>query len=383
MTVDERRQESIRLIQDTIAFKKTKRVPILSNASHWPILDSDYNTTLSKACSDFELNKKISKEFFTRFRPDTINGPVGSMGLHNYNLQKILGHSIWEFNDEAGVLSMNDFTHRMNQNEYDELVENEVMFIWTRICPREFGKLTYGQLHDALKSTLEFNRHAAETAQMTEEELGIPRNCDTSYRTALATLMYFFRGMKYLSLDMRKNATGIDAYIQNQEPSVLAAVRNAVENPSGKATVALTIPMVAHCITNNKQFERFYWPTLKKCIDMVVEADKQFFIFCEADILRLKEFFQDIPKGHGLILCEQDSIYDVRKEMPNFAVAGGMPGSLLGYSSKQECVDYAKKLIDDMGDGYVFSTQKILAFKNDAKRENLMAVYDFIYNYAR
>ncbi len=60
---------------------------------------------------------------------------------------------------------------------------------------------------------------------------------------------------------------------------------------------------------------------------------------------------------------------------------GGMTTDLLGNGTKQQCIDYAKKLIDELGDGFIFSTNKMVSFRNDCKRENLLAVTDFVRNY--
>ena len=60
-----------------------------------------------------------------------------------------------------------------------------------------------------------------------------------------------------------------------------------------------------------------------------------------------------------------------------------MKVELLGNGTPQECVDYAKKLIDELGDGYIFSENKMLSFKNDCKRENLLAVREFVRDYRR
>jgi hypothetical protein len=71
----------------------------------------------------------------------------------------------------------------------------------------------------------------------------------------------------------------------------------------------------------------------------------------------------------------------MRKKLPNICFVGGMSTDLLGNGTEQQCVDYAKKLIDELGDGYVFSANKMISFKNDCKRENLLAVTEFVLNY--
>jgi hypothetical protein len=98
-------------------------------------------------------------------------------------------------------------------------------------------------------------------------------------------------------------------------------------------------------------------------------------------MLRFAEFFQDIPKGRILYQLEQDDIFEVRKRLPNLAIVGGMPTELLGRGTKQECVDYAKKLIDTLGDGFVLSQNKMMSFRKDAVRENVLAVNEFVRSY--
>lgn len=58
-----------------------------------------------------------------------------------------------------------------------------------------------------------------------------------------------------------------------------------------------------------------------------------------------------------------------------------MKTELLGKGTPQECVDYAKRLVDEMGSGYIFSQDKMISFKFDCQRENLLAVNDFLRNY--
>ena len=62
---------------------------------------------------------------------------------------------------------------------------------------------------------------------------------------------------------------------------------------------------------------------------------------------------------------------------------GGVPTFYLGNKTKQECIDKAKEIIDEVGyDGkLIFCSDKMLGFANDAKGENLRAVNDFVREY--
>ena len=73
----------------------------------------------------------------------------------------------------------------------------------------------------------------------------------------------------------------------------------------------------------------------------------------------------------------------MKKVLPNVCVAGGMPNELLGKGSISECVDYAHGMLDSLAPGgrYIYSESKMLTYKNDAKRENLKAVTEFVRDY--
>ena len=60
-----------------------------------------------------------------------------------------------------------------------------------------------------------------------------------------------------------------------------------------------------------------------------------------------------------------------------------MKNSMLGNGTKQECLDYAKRLIDELGadGGYLFSQDKMGSYRIDANPENLKAVCDFVLDY--
>ena len=55
----------------------------------------------------------------------------------------------------------------------------------------------------------------------------------------------------------------------------------------------------------------------------------------------------------------------------------------LYYGTKEECLDLAKGLIDDLapGGGYIFSTNRAMIAPTDGNPENLKAVNEFVREY--
>lgn len=59
-------------------------------------------------------------------------------------------------------------------------------------------------------------------------------------------------------------------------------------------------------------------------------------------------------------------------------LAGGMPSDLLQNGTPQECIERVKYLADTLGDGFMLDQDKIISYRNDCKRENLQAVFDYV-----
>ena len=98
---------------------------------------------------------------------------------------------------------------------------------------------------------------------------------------------------------------------------------------------------------------------------------------------RFIDLLQEYPKGVIVMHVEQEDVRDMRKKLPNIALAGGFPTTTLGSGTVEQVKDEAKQLIDDMAcdGGFFMSTNKILSFRNDATRENYMALTQFVREY--
>jgi hypothetical protein len=370
-------KERTELFANAIAFKKNKRAPLVSNFWTWKILDSGYK--LSEALYDYAILEKIHNEFHQRYQFDAYI----ELGTRNpMRIAKALGGGFHKIDKTGEALIVKDH-HIMERDEYRELAKNPIGFYWTkafkRICR---PAISMGEIEDAAKEIGLFGEYAAKIVNKYINEYGailcLKNICWIPFETLFTTL----RGIKELSLDIRKCKAemkeAMDAmFALEGEP----AIKSAMESEYAGYLAPLSTTFLAHSILSVEQFEELYWPYLKRMIDEAVAHKKPLYIFCESALLRFAEFFQDVPKGTLLVHLEQDDIFEVRKKLPNIALAGGMPTDLLGNGSKEQCVDYAKKLIDTLGDGFVLSQDKMMTYKNDAKRENLIAVNEFARNY--
>lgn len=372
-------EERAELFDNAIHFRANKRVPIVANIWSWKFLDNGYK--LSEAIYDYDKNIKSMDDFHNRYHFDA----YCDLGTRNaMRVADALGGGNHKIDDESDLVTIIQHDHKlMEEDEYGELTKDPFAFYWSkamrRVCKdgitikeiknalQEFAQ--FGALIDTLTSNL-MNKHHAMLLGKSESMLPF----DMMFNN--------LRGITSLSLDVRKHKNelkeALDAiYALEIEPMLDEML---TVDYTGYIT-PIMIGFLGHSILSTKQFEMFYWPYLKKIIDKAIEYKKPLYFIFESSVERFSEFFQDAPKGTIIIHPELDDLVDLRNKMPNVTLAGGMRAAILGYATTHECIDEAKQLIDTLGDGFILSQDKMISFRNDAKRENILAVNEFVKNY--
>jgi hypothetical protein len=130
------------------------------------------------------------------------------------------------------------------------------------------------------------------------------------------------------------------------------------------------------------QFEKFYWPTLKKVLLALIDAGWTPCPFFEGTWDQRLEYFHELPKGK--VLCHFAKT-DPQKAK---AILGGhlcfmidIPGFLLQTGTISEVEGYCKNLIDVCGkDGGFIMTSTCL---DEASPENVKAMIDITKSYGK
>jgi hypothetical protein len=372
-------QEKLQLFRDAREFKKTKTAPVLANISGWAILESKYH--FKEVYYNWRKLKEIYIEFGQRYDFDAY---VMNGAIYNFPFLEALGGGAYMLHPETGAISVAD-RNLIFPEEYEEYAEDPNKFN-RKAFARKYPNLTTPKFQQALEAVMDLGRYQATVdAEVFKKKIKRPL-MNTLVANVMAPIEILnsggLRGIKDLSIDLRRHREKMDIVFEAcwQKTQHQSLLKNVQEDRSDYVCDMYTA-LLAHAFLSVKQFEQLYWPYLKQIIDATVQAGKTIFIFSESEMLRFCEFFQDIPKGAAILHVENDDIYEVRKKLPNICLAGGLPIEKLGYGTPQQCVDAAKKLIDDMGEGYILSTTKIAAYRDDIRRENLLALLDFVHQY--
>ena len=387
MQAAQKKQERIDLFTKAVrGHEKLERVPHFGNTHTWFIMDAGYQ--LADALYDNETMKKVMRYILENYTGmDTLfwtghRNPVA--------IDRALGKEHYLIDEEKGTINVKDVCV-MQADEYDELKENMTKFRLTKALPRLAPGLAGSdngeKFKNAIEAYREFIKTQGEITTMMKEEYGVLTksaffwgDCGLDY------LFNYMRGIKGLSIDMRRQFQKVTETCEVIETEMLKYSKNDPdESFRGRTEAAFDIHLclLSHILCNSKQFAGLIQPYLKRVGEIAEKYDKTVFVFGEGMHERFYDFYRDLPADRFCFLPEQDDIFKFKQALPNVTPCGGMPQTLLANGTPDECVSYAKRLCDELGgDGrYVFSTDKMISYRNDAKAENLRAVTKFVEDY--
>lgn len=388
MTNDELLAYRTKLVRDAANMRKPDRVPLVSFFVTWKILDAGYK--LSEAMSDYSIMEKVVRHHQETYQFDMLN----DLGVRNpYRLSQALSSNTYNINDEAESVSVKDITV-CDYRDCQGLIDNYQKYLWEVGMPNKFdwwGKETdLNKVQGAFNEMMGFMGFNMKIGAIMKNEYGVPPRLAPvpMPKIAMEDILGFILGMRGTSLMMRRDKAGLHALIDSMDAMffnpALEALKKMPEGQNQNFCFDFLLAMLAHNFMNMDQFEEFYWPSLKKILDVLAEKKMNALIFAEGNILRYKDYLKDYPAGTITLLPEQDDVFEIRKELPNVAIMGGMPCELLGRGTKAQCIDRAKRVLDELGKdgGLLFCQDKMGSFRNDANPENLKAVCDFVREYA-
>jgi hypothetical protein len=367
--------------------RKPKRVPICAQTRAWPIFDAGYK--LTEALSDYDKMFDVVCRMHEVYEFDLY---MDQGGRFPYKVLQELGKTQYIFDDENSAIVFPDQA-LMGPEEYGDLYEDGLLkFYYERIIPRKYGftdkEDAINRMVKASKAHIELNKFVKKVSDTFEHNYGVARGIiqsPYSLNVPLGLIMFPFRGIKGMALDMRRCRADMEKVLDILENNTFERTKAGLA--SHKEVDSIIFPWqltsLVHTLLSRKDFDRYIWPYFKKYLDEVAKNDQIGLIFMEGSIMNFIDHFQDIPAGHFILMPEMDDIAELKKLLPNLSMCGGMPTYLLGNGTKEQCVDKAKQLIDEVGyDGkFIMCTDKMLAYPHDAKGENLLAVNQFVREY--
>ncbi len=373
------------LFRDVTSFKKTVRIPNLGNIGTWRVLDAGYK--LSEAFNDYQIMEKCITRFLDIYPVDTLV----DFGLRNpFKLIETFGQGSYYYNDQSGIVAMRPM-ELCSHEELKEIIEDPQKFFWEKALPRKYSNLSDKTLLDwqqVYDEDISKNKYSDHIHKLMQDTYYLPLIAPPRTNPPIVGIEMLFsvlRGIKGFSYDIKKDPVLVKTCIEKLNETtwnpVIKSLNMETSCPDIDYCFDASLMLLAQSVISPKQFEYLYFPYIKQMIELLISKNKNIRIVMEGNSLPFFDFFAEYPKGTVALNTENDDLVNIRRKYPQIALIGGMKTTTLALCSKEECIYYARRLIDDLGEGYIFSTDKFVFYAQDAKAENLKEVFRFVRNY--
>jgi hypothetical protein len=363
------------------------RVPVSLPTGNFPVYYAGMN--LKKVMYDYKALREAWTKFMNDFYEDmdslmgpglTWSGKV--LETLRYKPYKWPGHGV---GDDIGTYQFVEESY-MRPDEYDALMKDPSDFSFRVLVPRtilaaeelrHFPKLTslmgmpmvmaYPFARPEMRAAFQALLDAGEEMERWQQEIaafqrdllaaGFPASRGGLAVAPFDVIGDFLRGTQGAAIDMFRQPEKLLECIDMITGLTIERLVTMV-NDTGGFTVSFPLHKGDDTFMSRKQFEKFYWPSLKKVMDALIEEGIMISLFAEGAYNQRLEYIGDFPKGWVMWMFDQTDMANAKKMVgKTCCISGNVPASLMITGTPPEVKAYCRKLIETCapGGGYVLS----------------------------
>lgn len=366
--------------QAAIALEPVDRIPIAAGANYFAEIHGGF----TKQEFIYDTDKWLAaEEAFVRDFPATDAFRTGRIYAPMHDILGVKTYRLPGREQPPNVQFQFVETVNMEVEEYDLLIDDPMTFFFERLFPRIFKEMNqdparaYTAFFKAGMAHATFVAFQRRKAQHMQDAFGMPASMVGGFLAPFDALADGLRGIKHALLDARRIPDKVVAACDALAP-IMANLAIATADPLKR--VPVFVPTHKPMFLSPKQFDQIYWPSFKKTCEIIINAGYKIRAFLEGDWGRHWHHLLELPKGS--MLCDIDTGADIlraKKEIGHhMCIAGGMPDSMLIFSSQQEIKDKVKELCDQLGPGGGFIINGACCIPYQTKPENYRAMCEAI-----
>jgi uroporphyrinogen-III decarboxylase len=378
------------------------RVPVQMPSGNFPAYYSGYN--LKRVMNDYEALEQSWLKFMEDFYDDMDNF-MGPGLVHSAPVMEIIDYKSYKWPGHGLGDDVNSFQFVeepiMEASEYDALIEDPSDFSFRVLMPRTVGTLkplekfpplntllflslmvaypfadpnmraAFQSLIKAGEEMEKWQKHVMKVNQ-TALESGFPPALGGLAIAPFDIIADFLRGTKGVILDMYRCPDKMMEAVDRLTGLTIKRILSSV-SATGGFTVSFPLHKGDDTFMSRKQFEKFYWPSLKKVIDACIDDGISVHLFAEGRYNDRLEYIKDFPRGWVTWQFDQTDMANAKKIVGNTCcIVGNVPASIVITRSAKEVKECCRKLIEICapGGGYILSGG---AMATEATAENLRA----------
>jgi len=390
-------------IADAYSVKEPDRLPVSLPVGNLPFKlygirmhDAVYDVEKGiRACRSF--NEKYSEELDHFAVPFTIPGKA--LEILDYRLYAWPGHGL--------SLDAPDYQYvegeYMKVEEYGDLIRDPSDFWLRTYLPRIFGAmdgfrhlaplpdileiptgqlmpLALPQVRESLQRMIDAGEEIQKRNELSARLMefgpvhGFPSAMGMITVAPFDAIGDTLRGTRGIMMDMFRHPDKLLKAVEVMAELIIHSVLHA-PNFANMLTVLLPLHKGADGWMSDKQFDTFYWPTLKKVMDALIREGLICMPFAEGGYNTRLEKVTDFPKGSVVWWLDQTDMGKAKKILGDrFCIQGNVPASMVVTGNPDEIKEHCRGLIETCapGGGYVLAAGCV---PDNPKLENIRAMH--------
>lgn len=408
--IEKKYQERVLRFINAYRVEKPDRVPVALPVQNWPAYIA--GTDLYTVIYDFDKLQEAWKQFHKTYDPDiavipALVPPARVYDLLDYRLYSYPGHGIPK--NAHGVQFVEG--EYMKEDEYDLLIKDPSDFWMRTYIPRVFGAFeswnslnpftsiieapafwflpfTQPGLQNSLQKMLDLSKELTVWSNMLGAmsqwamESGYPVGRSLLAKAPFDTLGDTLRGTKGIIMDMfRRPEKLLDAIDVVTDFTIRQTI--AAANASKAVSAVFPLHKGADGFMSQKQFEKFYWPSLKKVVDAFIKEGIRVELFAEGAYTTRLETVNEFAKGEVSWLFDKTDMVKAKQILgKTCCIAGNVPSSLVVTGDFAKVKEYCRNIIEICapGGGFILAGG---AQVDEGNPENLHAMLEAAKEYGR
>jgi uroporphyrinogen-III decarboxylase len=395
-------KERVTRFTRAIKLEKPDRVPVMIPVQFLPSIYAGYN--LGTVMHDYGKMKEAWLKFLNDFEmdsflPPTLVLPAKVLEMIDFKLLRWPGGSL---PDDTPSYQFVEGEY-MPAEEYDLLINDPADFLQRYFLPRaagvfkpfsKFSPLTPfvaipvpyvaqfadPEIRKAYETLFEVSQEAMKWAMTVGEisqiglSAGFPNIWGGMSQAPFDMVGDFLRGTRGIMMDMFQRPEKLHAAMARLVPIAISETVSSA-NASGCPIIFIPLHKGTGGFMSNKQFEEFYWPTLKEVMMGLINEGLVPLPFAEGNYEPRLEIIKDLPRSSTIWFFEHMDMAKAKKILGHTCIAGNVPVTMMVTGKPAEVKERCRQLIETCapGSGYILTAG---AWMDVGNPENLRAMME-------
>jgi len=339
--------------------------------------------TLQELYYQMEINVDCAEKIIKEFDMDAYAGPpsVWWAGIHDAAGAKYLKFSGKELPENTQFQYVEG--EYMHVEDYDAFIDNPTEWIMNTYLLRLHNELAEPGSYRANLSLIkgaqgfltQINIIQQAWAKWAEEFGALPFTTGMT-KAPFDTLGDTLRGLTGVMTDIRRHPEKIK---KAMDVLVDHNIYYGMATAAGDTELPLFMPLHrgSYPFLNPKQWNEFYWPTLKKVIEGLWAKGKRTLFYAEGNWTPYLEKIAELPEKSIVFHADKTDLDKAKNILgKKFCLSGNIANTLLAFGTPEQVKESVRRLLDKYASGGGFILDSAAVVQTDARAENISAMIE-------